>query len=223
MSAESASARRDIETLFVKINAAIGDKDRRALEALYDADFLFVHGLGFVDTRTDLIDDFLDSDLGPNPLPEPDFDEILDHGSVIVGRSITINPVAGNRLVSTSLFRRGDGGVTMLQVQSTQMQFDHLEVEISPAEAAAFAGTYRSADGPGLRVFVDDARLFAKVGGLPRRRLAVREPGELYDKQGMSYRRSADGHLVTTARNGVVTTWERVADEDAGTRDVVDD
>lgn len=188
----------EIVELHRQVNEAIAARDRAALERCYDERFLFIHGLNYVDTRDDLIDELLDSD--GMALPAFDFDEVFVTADVVIARLRTPTP-AGNQMMSTSVYRRAGGEWRILQVQSSQLQFEREYVELDAQRLAAVAGTYAD-DAGEWTLAAEDGRLWARTGGFPRRWLRATSPNEFVDKAGHVYSFDSE-HLAMTLRSGV--------------------
>jgi hypothetical protein len=137
-----AKVKEELQKLFADLNEAIVKKDRAKLERVYADEFQFIHGNGYVVTKTAQIDGIMaNTPLSSTPVPVPSFDPLLLYGDVAVFRD-TVRNVAG-----TNIYVKKNGQWQIFQVQGTRLAPQRNAVKIDPQLLDSFLGRYEF--GPG--------------------------------------------------------------------------
>src|SRR4030095_11313107 len=139
---KQAKVKEELQKLFADLNEAIVKKDRAKLERLYADEFQFIHGNGYVVTKTAQIDGIMaNTPLSSTPVPVPSFDPLLLYGDVAVFRDTARN-VAG-----TNIYVKKNGQWQIFQVQGTRLAPQRNATKIDPQLLDSFLGRYEF--GPG--------------------------------------------------------------------------
>jgi hypothetical protein len=137
-----AKVKEELQKLFADLNEAIVKKDRAKLERVYADEFQFIHGNGYVVTKTAQIDGIMaNTPLSSTPVPVPSFDPLLLYGDVAVFRDTARN-VAG-----TNIYVKKNGQWQIFQVQGTRLAPQRNATKIDPQLLDSFLGRYEF--GPG--------------------------------------------------------------------------
>jgi hypothetical protein len=210
-SSTSLHVRSELTALIGELNAALKARDRAALEQIYAEEFVWVHGVGYVDDRKAHLDDILAADGGP-PVPLPSFDPpqellIYANGQVAVLRGPSSSRMSSN-LWGATIYVKRDGRWRIAQIQGTEMQPPRQVVTLDPRILESIAGTYERAGGLRTLITREGDRLVVRHPGIPPRILTPTSGGRFYDKLGSEWRftRAADGRVteyVVTLPTGV--------------------
>src|SRR4029453_15753967 len=153
-----AKVKEELQKLFADLNEAIVKKDRAKLERVYADEFQFIHGNGYVVTKTAQIDGIMaNTPLSSTPVPVPSFDPLLLYGDVAVFRDTARN-VAG-----TNIYVKKNGQGQIFQVQGTRLAPKRNATKIDPQLLAHFLGRYEF--GPGAFATVTKEGDFLKWRG----------------------------------------------------------
>lgn len=197
-SAGDERVKEDIRTLFRELNAAAQRKDRAALERLHAPEFLFIHGLGYIDTLQTRLDGIVGADT-LRELDAPDFDppnEFHVYGDVAILRSRNSRD-AGPSTLGTSIYSRRDGRWRLLQVQTTRLQPPRQAIAVSIDVLDTFVGRYDSGSGGVTAVSREGDVLVVRHPAFPTRRLTPIGASQFADVVGgeWTFVRGADGKV----------------------------
>lgn len=188
----STLAAREVVAVIDSIDAAARRHDRAALERLYAADFLFVHGQRGIVTREEQISGLLTRDGSAGRMLH------LAPDSVRVVGDVTILRLRQQGAFSTSFFIRHEGRWQLAQTQTTLLVSAPLAVAIDSAALAAYAGHYTRND-----TYVDVTRtgdtLFIQRAGGVRLPVVPIGPDRFHDRFGatLTFGRDAAGKVDT--------------------------
>ena len=201
---------QEIQALFNELNQAILKHDQKKLERIYADEFLFIHGLGFIETKAELINSIMETD-SVRPVPLPSFDQFYLYGDVGVLRSLTRNPVAGNNLMSTTIYTKKSGYWQIVQVQSTQQQKERKSVNVDVKLLDTYIGKYVLPNGVSSEISREGDVLFVQRKGHPKLRLLATSNNQFYDKFGASYTFNEGSEIITSFtvrhQNGQEIVW----------------
>lgn len=194
----------ELQALHAELNRARRARDRVALERIYAPEFRWVHGAGYAEDRTQVIDSIFQAGSNED-LPPPDFgppNELLLAGDVAVLRRPTFVAFGGERLYSTHIFVRRDGRWQMLQMQGTLLLPERQWITLPAAALDALAGRYRylggRAGGTVTTLSRDGDALVRRMPGFPHRRLRPVAADRFYDDIGTEhvFQRDAAGRVT---------------------------
>lgn len=200
---------QEIKALLSDLNEAIKKHDKEQLEKIYANEFLFIHGMGFIDTKTEHINSILETDSTAS-IPLPSFDQFQLYGDVAVLRVMSKNPIAGNNLMTTTIYAKRNNVWNIVQVQSTQQQKARDSVVVVVALLDKYSGKYMHRNGSQIEVSHQGGTFFAQRKGRPKLHLIATSNTQFFDKFGTSY--TFDGvnnGLTLRAQNGQETIWKK--------------
>jgi hypothetical protein len=210
--------KEEIKTLLQQLNQARIKHDRTALEQIYAKEFINVHSAGFIDDRTETINEIMTTD-SIRPLPIPSLDELLVINDVAILKSIvgtTAGTVNANRLAGLYVYARRDGHWQIIHAQGTALQRERPAVKPDQSVLKTYAGKYeRSPGGLIIVELVDDHLLINVVGrGIPKRKLMATSDMQFFDKLGTEYSFSKDEKqnlvLTTKLQGGQESRWTKI-------------
>jgi hypothetical protein len=143
----------------------------------------------------------------------PSFDHFFRYGDVAILRAMTKNPVAGNNLMSTTIYAKRNNGWQIVQIQSTQQQRERDTVIVEASLLDTYVGNYIQQNGSLIAVSRQDRTLFAQRRGRPKLRLIATANSQFFDKFGTSYTfvpAGKNSSLTLRAQNGQETSWSKV-------------
>ncbi len=116
-----ATTRESLQVARSALQAALAQGDRQALERLLDADFVFVHSTGKLETRLDFIERMVAS-RASGTAPAVDFldDDIRLYGDVAIWITRSVRRGTALSFVGTDVLVRRRSGWTWTSVQSTR-------------------------------------------------------------------------------------------------------
>jgi hypothetical protein len=207
-------AAEEIKLLFRELNEAIKKHDRTALERIYADEFLFIHGFGYIDNKTVQINNFMEADSTPS-IFVPSFDQFFVYGDVAVLRALNRNPIAGNNLMSTSVFAKKDSRWQIVQVQSTQQQRERKIVKVEAKILDSYTGKYAQPNGATTIITRESDILIAQRAGRPKLPLSATSDVQFYDKFGsyLTFHNEGEGkatYFVWRSQNGQEVKWNKV-------------
>ena len=190
---EATRVRGELTALHAELNRARRSLDRSALERIYAPEFRWVHGAGYAESRTQLIDRIFQAGSNED-LPPPDFsppNELLVGGDVALLRRPVFVALGGERLYSAHIFVRRDGRWRILHMHSTLLLPERQWIALPAAALNAYAGRYRfvggQAGGAVTTLTQDGDALERRTPGLPHRRLRPVAPDRFFDEIGTEY------------------------------------
>jgi hypothetical protein len=201
---EVTRVRSELTALHAELNRARRSRDRAALERIYAPEFRWVHGAGYAEDRTQLIDRIFQAGSSED-LPPPDFahpNELLLAGDVAVLRRPAFVALGGERLYSTHVFVRRHGRWQMLQLQGTLLLPERQWITLPATALDAFAGRYRylggRSGGAVTTLTRDGDALERRTPGFPHRRLRPVAADRFYDDIGTEhvFERDAAGRVT---------------------------
>jgi hypothetical protein len=204
---------QEIRKLLKDLNEAMQKHDRGSLENIFAEEFLFIHGFGFIDNKTEHINAVMETD-SIRMVPIPPFDQFFESGNMAVLRALIRNPIGGNNLMSTSTYIKRGGRWQILQVQSTQQQHEKKSVTVDSKILELYVGKYTGGNKMNTMITLEGDVLSAQRMGWPKQSLIATSENQFFNKHGSSltFYRNEDGkvsHFVFRAPNGQEVKWNK--------------
>lgn len=204
--AATESVKEDIRALFRELSDAAVRRDQAALERLHAPEFLFVHGLGYLETVQERVDEAMTLGNG-RALAAPSFEapnEFHVFGDVAVLR-VRGNRGPGRPTLGTTIYAKRNGRWQIVQVQTTELLPERQGISLSTAALDAFVGRYDFGAGGVTAITREGDVLVVRHPAFPARRLTPTEPSMFFDKTGGEWTFIRDGagnvtHALLRAR-----------------------
>lgn len=186
--------------------------DRKGLEAVFAPDYIWVHGMGYMDDRTAAINDQLATD-SIRALPLPNLDGLELHGNLAIHRKLSQLPT-GQASYNNNTYEKRNGSWLMVHSQTTFFHEVLPMIKLSPADLKIYAGVYEK-NGQRLTIKASDTALHLRASRIPERVLRPTAENEFSDKLGSPYRfsKTADGKieiLTVVYASNPPAVWRKV-------------
>jgi hypothetical protein len=209
ISTDSAGIKEEIRNLIVQLNEAAKKHDRHALEKIYADEFLFIHGVGYIDNKTEHIRGIMETD-SVGGLPLPTLDNLLVYGNMVVYRNPFRGP-GGTLYLGTNIYAKRNGSWQIIQVQGTAQQSERKWVKTDRAILDSYTGRYQQENGAAITISRTEDTLVLRITTQPPRRFLAVSESQFFDKMGTMisfYKENGRvTHVIRRFPNGSESKW----------------
>jgi hypothetical protein len=205
------AAKKGISKLWTDWNQARLNRDRKALEQLFAPDYVWVHGVGYMDDKTAAINDQLNTD-SIQAIPVPDLSRLQVYGNVALLRRFQKTPQGSSYYTSIFVFQNNRW--VFAHGQTTFFQPERKFIQLAGEDLRDFAGRYER-EGRFLTITNEQDTLNVQMTRIPKRKISPVAANIFFDKLGSEYTffKNAQGqvtHFTVRLPNNPEVQWKRV-------------